>query len=128
MKKRNVIITMKSLKIALLVIFPLISSAQWSIIGGMTLNQSRFIDYNYPEGDGSNPIPTFVIKKFKSRISPNFLVGIRRSQLLTKNIGFSGEVLFINRSMKYENDTFFSNTLRQLSVPIELNYSIGIGV
>jgi hypothetical protein len=124
MKKRNDIMRKNFLKIALMIVLPLITNAQWSIVGGMTLNKSRFTDYNYIAGNGSNPIGTIVVKEFNSKIRPNFLLGIRKNQSLTEKIGFSGEVLLVNRSVNYDNFPFLYKTLRHLSVPLEMNFSI----
>ncbi len=120
-------ITMKSLKIALLVIFPLISSAQWSIIGGMTLNQSKIITDVNSGNSGSYAMP-LIITKYK--FSPNVSFGLRKEALFNDKIGYNLELLYLGRSLKLSTPNSKAFTHKLLVVPVlfvfNLNNSLAL--
>jgi len=118
MKIINSIITKKFLKLTLFVIFPLISSAQWSIIGGLTLNQSKIItDVNSGSvvNSGSYAMP-LIITKYE--FSPNVSFGLRKEVLFNDKIGYNLELLYLGRSLKLSTPNSKAFTHKLLVVPV----------
>ncbi|MCP9745206.1 outer membrane beta-barrel protein [Lacihabitans sp. CS3-21] len=98
MKKRRNIMRKKLLKIALMVVFPLITNAQWSITGGLSLNKSNFVFEKWTPEKVGDPI---VKRTFSTNIIPDFSIGIKKNMIIGKKIGLSSELRFIKRSLDF---------------------------
>ena len=101
-----------------MVIFPLITNAQWTIIGGMTFNQSKIItDVNSGSivNSGSYAMP-LIITKYK--LSPNVSFGLRKEVLFNDKFGYNLELLYLGRSLKLSTPYSKAFTHKLLVVPV----------
>ncbi len=108
----------------LIVIFPLISNAQWSVIGGMTLNKSKIITDNNV-GSIINPggkVLPLVITKYD--FSPNVSFGLRKETIFNDKIGYNLELLYWGRSLKLPNPNSKAFTNKLLVAPVLFTYSV----
>lgn len=124
MKKVNNLNKKKFLKIAMIVIFPLITNGQWSIIGGATLNRSiGKNDYNAYNiiNTGEKPLS---VEVSKYQFSPNVCFGFRKETLFNDKMGYNWEMIYHRRSLNPTETDAKTFSHKLIAVPVLLVYNL----